>query len=489
MNPVSEPNSGSNSATQFNAVADNQVAHSTPPFTPQDLPEVTQLEPEPLTPLEVSSLEITATDEDTNPENAKIPDASSDTLNIGAEQITSNTGATLDTPTTGAVNPMEITIPTNEAHEAVKKSQYFNNSIFWIENEKIIPNPYQPRKEFDAHALRDLAESIRMYGLLQPLVVTRKEIIKTDGGLAVRYELISGERRLRASKLAGLTQVPVIIRAGEEDARVKLELAIIENLQREDLNPLDRARSFERLSSEFHLKHVQIAEKVGKSREYVTNSIRLLALPEHMLNALSDKKITEGHTRPLLMLIDRPAEQEVLFKEITSRKMTVREAERHARGIAVDRARKHDVSPELRDLERQLKDTLGTRVIVEKKDHQGGKIVIDFWNDNDVRNILERLLSESSIAKQVAGVGPGAELVAGVHLTAQDKPVHGVHSYQSVAEMMSDLTVATPLQSASAEADVDAGKIVRGTDMPIDDSTAVDKKEDEDLYSIKNFSI
>ena len=183
--------------------------------------------------------------------------------------------------------------PTSQTNPLEANSKYFNNSIFWIEVEKIVPNPYQPRREFDQHALKDLSESIRMYGLLQPLVVTRKEIIKPDGGLAVQYELISGERRLRASKLAGLIQVPVIIRAGEEDARVKLELAIIENLQREDLNPVDRARSFERLANEFGLKHSQIAEKMGKSREYVTNSIRLLSLPEHMLMALSEKKISQ----------------------------------------------------------------------------------------------------------------------------------------------------------------------------------------------------
>lgn len=379
-----------------------------------------------------------------------------------------------------ALNPLDIKVPINEAHEAVKKSQYFNNSIFWIDNEKIVPNPYQPRKEFDQHALRDLAESIRMYGLLQPLVVTRKEITKPDGGLAVQYELISGERRLRASRLAGLAQVPAIIRAAEEDARVKLELAIIENLQREDLTPLDRARSFERLANEFHLKHEQIAEKVGKSREYVSNTIRLLKLPPHMLDALSERKITEGHTRPLLMLIDRPEEQEVLFKEITTRKMTVREAERHARIIAVDRARKPEVNPELRDLEKKLKETLGTRVIVEKKE-QGGKITIDFFNVDDVRNILERLVRDSS------GYGDNhksdSPKLATDHVPAQ------VHSYNSVAEMMNDLTVATPLQSASAEADIQAGIKVAGTDMPIDDSTITDAKEDEDLYSIKNFSI
>ncbi len=386
------------------------------------------------------------------------------------------------------LNPLDIPIPKNEAHEAVKKSQYFNNSIFWIESEKIVPNPYQPRKEFDAHALRDLAESIRMYGLLQPLVVTRKEIIKPDGGLAVQYELISGERRLRASKLAGLPQVPAIIRAAEEDARVKLELAIIENLQREDLSPLDRARSFERLASEFHLKHDQIAEKVGKSREYVSNTIRLLKLPPHMLDALSERKISEGHTRPLLMLIDRPEEQEVLFKEITMRKMTVREAERHARIIAVDRARKPEINPELRDLEKRLKDTLGTRVIVEKKE-QGGKITIDFFNVDDVRNILDRLMKDSHDSQGGYGGVVQNSTDLGAPKLATDHVPQQVHSYNSVAEMMNDLSVATPLQSASAEADVQAGITVAGTDMPIDDSTVADTKEDEDLYSIKNFSI
>ncbi len=121
-------------------------------------------------------------------------------------------------------------------------ASYVNNAIFWIEIEKISPNPYQPRREFDEAALKSLAESIRMYGVLQPLVVTRKEVEHEGGGMTVEYELISGERRLRASKLAGLAQVPALIRNGEESAREKLEIAIIENLQREDLNPVERAR-------------------------------------------------------------------------------------------------------------------------------------------------------------------------------------------------------------------------------------------------------
>jgi ParB family chromosome partitioning protein len=124
-------------------------------------------------------------------------------------------------------------------------SDIYRDSIFWVEVDRIKPNPYQPRREFDQMKLQELADSIRMYGLLQPLTVTRSEVEREDGGLIAEYELIAGERRLRASKLAGLAQVPVIIRAGEESDQMKFELAIIENLQREDLNSVDRARAFQ----------------------------------------------------------------------------------------------------------------------------------------------------------------------------------------------------------------------------------------------------
>src|SRR3989338_88880 len=204
---------------------------------------------------------------------------------------------------------------------------FVNNAVFWGEVEKVRPNPYQPRRDFDEAKLSELADSIRMYGVLQQLVVTRREITRDDGSLFTEYELISGERRLRASKLAGISQVPVLIRHGEENEREKLELAIIENLQREDLNPVDRARAFQRLSEEFGFKHTEIAKKVGKSREYVSNSLRLLALPEDMRKAISAGQITEGHARPILMLKDRPEEQSTLFKEIIYKKLTVRDAE------------------------------------------------------------------------------------------------------------------------------------------------------------------
>src|SRR3989344_8078173 len=159
-------------------------------------------------------------------------------------------------------------------------SQFYNDSIFWIDLDKIVSTPFQPRREFDEVQMQSLADSIRQYGILQALVVTRKEVPKLDGGLVVEYELIAGERRLRASKLAGLSQVPVLIKLADETTDLlKLELAIIENIQREDLNPVDRARAFDRLVHEFSFKHMEISKKVGKSREYVANTVRLLGLP------------------------------------------------------------------------------------------------------------------------------------------------------------------------------------------------------------------
>ena len=268
-------------------------------------------------------------------------------------------------------------------------SQFYNDSIFWIDTDKIEPNPYQPRREFSQMELQSLADSIRQYGVLQALVVTRKEFEKEEGGIGVKYELIAGERRLRASKLAGLQQVPVLIKTGDDTDLMKLELAIIENIQREDLNPIDRARAFERLVNEFGFKHHIIAQKVGKSREYVSNSLRLLPLPNEMQEALSLGRISEGHARPLMMLVDRPDEQTVLFKEITFKKLTVREAEGIARRIAYDKVRKKDRSfdPELVGLEEKLREALGTRVQIEKRE-VGGKILIDFFNNDDLKSLL-----------------------------------------------------------------------------------------------------
>lgn len=273
-------------------------------------------------------------------------------------------------------------------------SPYFRDSIFWIEVEKIKPNPFQPRKEFDPIHLQSLADSIRQYGVLQALVVTRKEVVKPDGGLATEYELIAGERRLRAAKIAGLAQVPVLIKTGDDSDRAKLELAIIENLQREDLNPIDRARAFNRLVEEFGFKHTEIAKKVGKSREYVSNTIRLLLLPEPIIEALSAGQISEGHTRPLLMLIDRPEEQDTLFKEIMYKRLTVREAEMISRKIAFEKVRKPEfmADPELVELEERIASSLGTRVAIERR-KDGGKLMIEFFSNDDLRSILDLINS------------------------------------------------------------------------------------------------
>ncbi len=329
-------------------------------------------------------------------------------------------------------------------------SQFYNDSIFWVELDKVKPNPFQPRKDFDESKLRDLAESIRQYGVLQPIVVTRKEIQKPDGGLAVEYELISGERRLRASKIAGIAQIPVVIRSNEESDLMKLELSIIENLQREDLNCVDRAKAFQKLVDDFGLKHTKIAEKIGKSREYVSNSLRILSLPEHMLQAISEGKILEGHTRPLLMLIDRKDEQETLFKEIIYKKITVRDAEIIARKIAVEKARKKEVvfDPELTALEEKFAESLGTRVHIEKG-LNGGTIIIDFFSNDDVRAIFDLLNSQKK--RKVD------ELL--------DKHISEIGNVESQPKLNDE----------------------EATEM--NDEKDIQEKKDEDLYSVKNFSL
>lgn len=324
------------------------------------------------------------------------------------------------------------------AQEAKSDRQYYE-SIFWVELDKVKPNPFQPRREFDEAKLKELADSIRQYGLLQPLVVTRKETERPDIGITVEYELIAGERRLRASRLAGLTLLPVIIRAGEQTDKMKLELAIIENLHREDLNAVDRALAFKQLVDTYGYKHTEIGKKLGKSREYVSNTIRMLMLPKDMLDSLSKGDITEGLTRPLMMLTDRPEEQRTLYKEMLLKRLTVREAEGIARRIAEDRARKKPLPPDMLELERTLTETLGTRVTIQPKD-QGGKVTIDFYDSNDIRSILDRLQHNLGIP----------------HVT---------------------LAEASGIESAPEEASLYTN------DMP------KNEEEESELYSVRNFSI
>lgn len=324
-------------------------------------------------------------------------------------------------------------------------SNLYSNSIFWVDTDKIKPNPYQPRREFDEVRLQDLADSIKQYGVLQPLTVSRLEVEKEGGGLITEYELIAGERRLRAAKLASVAQVPVIIRVGDT-SMMKLELSIIENLQREDLNAVDRARAFLRLTTEFKFTHNEVAKKMGRSREYVSNSLRILSLPEEILEALSQGKITEGHTRPILMLADHPQEQLVLFKEILYKKITVREAEKLARKIAYDRVRKKEFmpDPEITELEEEFQEKLGTRVHIDRKE-LGGQIKIDFFSTEDLREILDL------INKQ--GNNKNPEEMLEKHIAKND----------------TNLNI---------------------EDVPIDDRTKDEIKEDDTkLYDISNFSV
>ncbi len=271
------------------------------------------------------------------------------------------------------------------------------DSIFWVDTDKVVPNPFQPRREFDQNKLQELSESIRMYGVLQPLTVTRSEVQNDDGTFYTKYELIAGERRLRASRLAQVAQVPVIIREGEQSEQEKLELAIIENLQREDLNAIDRAIAFQQLAEQFGLSHTEVAKKVQRSREYVSNSIRLLALPEHIQGSLQRGELGEGHARTLLMLTDRPEEQETIFREILLKKMSVREVERIVRKIATDKVRKKqysDIDDHLIEIEKEFTETLGTRVQIQKTEF-GGKLTIDYFSEEDLSAILTRMKDES----------------------------------------------------------------------------------------------
>jgi len=274
-------------------------------------------------------------------------------------------------------------------------TQFQGDSIFWVDVEKVRPNPYQPRTDFDEARLKDLSDSIRQYGVLQPLVVTRHEEERENGGITTYYELIAGERRLRASKLAGVSQVPVVIRSKEESDRTKLELAIIENLQREDLNAIDRGRAFQRLAKEFNLSNAEIGRKMGKSREYVSNSLRLLQLPDEIQSALRGGAIYEGHARALLMLAERPEEQMTVFKEITIRRLSVRDVEKMTREIAWDKARKRNIRPEIEALEKQLAENLGTKVeIREQEGSGGGKVIIDFFSQDDLAGLLQKMSEE-----------------------------------------------------------------------------------------------
>ena len=244
--------------------------------------------------------------------------------------------------------------------------------------EKILPNPHQPRQSFDVASLSDLSESIKEHGIIQPLIVSKRG----DG-----YELIAGERRLRAAKMAGIKTVPAIIR--EISEQKKMELALIENLQREDLNPLEVALAYKKLEDEFNLTRAELAKKVGKSQSAVANNLRLLNLRDEVKEAIVDGRISETHARTLAGLPED--EQLTGLNRIIENKLSVHEAEKAAKDVVVKRhLRKVSFDPEVRQMEEDVAASLGTKV--EIKRHGGaGQIIVKFFSNEELRKIVNKL--------------------------------------------------------------------------------------------------
>lgn len=250
----------------------------------------------------------------------------------------------------------------------------------------IIPNPLQPRSTMAEENLQELAQSIREHGILQPLVVSHDPVTG-------QYTLIAGERRLRAAKMAGLDSVPVIVRNVTEGER--LELALIENVQRSDLSPLETAEAYRQLVEEFQLSHEEIATRVGKSRVAVTNTLRLLKLPEPVQKALAGQKITEGHARALLALTTPQAQMAVL-QAILNLDLNVRQTEELVRkysGQKPEKPAQKPVDPEIKAIEERLQDRLGTRVVLHHGS-KGGTVVIHYYSDEELTSLLSQLLNE-----------------------------------------------------------------------------------------------
>lgn len=247
----------------------------------------------------------------------------------------------------------------------------------------IKPNPSQPRLEMDDAKLEELSNSIREHGIIQPLILT-KEPDQED------YVLIAGERRLRAAKLAGLESVPAIVRQVSDQER--LELALIENIQRENLTPLESAEAYQQLNDEFGLSHDQIAERVGKSRTAVTNTIRLLKLPEVIRRAISSGQISEGHGRALLSLATEKA-QLAAFQTIVSHELNVRQAEELVRKLAGEKPvvenSKPPKDPEVKQIENSLRSILGTKVTLNHG-KKGGTLVIHYYSDEELEALIQR---------------------------------------------------------------------------------------------------
>lgn len=264
-----------------------------------------------------------------------------------------------------------------------KDSALKASDIQQVPVDQISPNPHQPRSSFPKEQIAELADSIRAHGVIQPLIVKR------DG--QGKYILIAGERRLHAARLAGLDEVPVVLREADDQALV--EVALVENVQRADLGPLEAADAFQQLHKEFRLSHEQIAERVGKSRVAITNTIGLLDLSEPVKKALANGQISEGHGRALKAL-DTAQAQSAALRTIISQDLNVRQAEvlvRKLRGYKPKKVRKPSAPAEIRALQSELRDALGTKVNLQHSS-KGGRITLYYYSDEELDSLVSRLL-------------------------------------------------------------------------------------------------
>jgi len=283
-----------------------------------------------------------------------------------------------------------------------KKEESFLNEIddariYQIETNKIVPNPYQPRREFSEEAIQELASSIREYGVLEPLIVKRIEKDQPDG-INIEYQLIAGERRLRASRVAGLKTVPALIKTFDSKC-LELEVALVENVQREDLSPIMKARAYGQLVNEFGYTQEMVGRRVGKSREAVANALRLLQLPYEAQKALDENKINESHARALLLLPNME-KQRALLGEVLSKQLSSREAEMIARQFlekqniktgSTGRKRLGDsFSPQDLELREKLESLFDAKVMIKRKGEKG-EISIFFYSEDEFNGLVDRI--------------------------------------------------------------------------------------------------
>ncbi len=267
--------------------------------------------------------------------------------------------------------------------ETVKTEDHAQGT--YVKITKVEPNREQPRKNFDEDALQELADSIKQYGIVEPLIVQDR---------TTYYEIIAGERRWRAAKLAGLKEVPVIVRNYTEQEIV--EISLIENIQREDLNPIEEAQAYRRLLTEFNLKQDEVAERVSKSRTAVTNSMRLLKLCDEVQQMIIDDMITTGHARALITIED-PEQQYTIAQKVFDEKLSVRDVEKLVKNLnKPEKVKKEPVTDKAleavyQDLEEKLKQSLGTKVSIASKGDGAGKLEIEFYTHDDLEKITDLL--------------------------------------------------------------------------------------------------